>query len=112
MPDNAADFYANPENQTPKGPGRRRTTKPALSSHVPVRFAASTLAVAKVLADADGVTVSTWIRNLVTREINRRMPPKTTTEEWGFKITGLPRPDTTTSPTTGPDSVRVLSGMI
>jgi hypothetical protein len=36
------DFYADPANQTPQGPARRRTSK--LSELVPVRFPPETLA--------------------------------------------------------------------
>ena len=36
------DFYANPDNQAPQGPARRRTAK--LSEPVPVRFPPETLA--------------------------------------------------------------------
>jgi hypothetical protein len=48
-----------------------------LSGHVPVRFSPSLVLAVKALADFDGVTVSTWIRGLVTREIERRRPPVT-----------------------------------
>ena len=33
----------------------------------------------KRLADRDGMTVSTWIRNVVTREVERRSPRPMTT---------------------------------
>ena len=36
------DFYADPENQTPQGPARRRNSK--LTELVPVRFPPDTLA--------------------------------------------------------------------
>jgi hypothetical protein len=48
-----------------------------MSKLVPVRFTPDVIAVVKSLADRDRVTVSTWIRNLVGREIERRLPPKT-----------------------------------
>jgi hypothetical protein len=78
--DAAAERYSNPENLTPGGPARRvrRNRTSGLSSHVPVRFSADVIAAVKRLADLDGVTVSTWIRSLVTREVERRRPrPRT-----------------------------------
>jgi len=43
-----------------------------LTEHVPVRFPAGTIAAAKHLAAAEGVTVSAWIRREVEREVGRR----------------------------------------
>jgi hypothetical protein len=39
---------------------------------VPIRFHDATIDAVKVFADADGVTVSEWIRRLVNREIEAR----------------------------------------
>ena len=67
----------------PVGPPRRR--RPILSEMVPVRFPSGTISAAKRLAALDGVTVSHWIRRLVTKEIERRQPPATVTvsaEPW------------------------------
>jgi hypothetical protein len=94
----AAEFYANPENLRPAGKGRQRSGG-TLSSHVPVRFSPSLIAAVKRLADLDGVTISTWIRNLVTREVERRATPITTsghitTVNWDFG------PGSSTSPVT------------
>lgn len=67
----AAEFYGNPNNLR----AGRRVTPPrgAMSGHVPVRFSESTIEQIKSLATADGVTVSTWIRRVVDREIKLRV---------------------------------------
>lgn len=67
----AAAFYAKPENQAPApgAVGRRRTT-PALTTHVPVRFPPETIERVRVLAEADGRTVSSWIRRAVDRALD------------------------------------------
>jgi hypothetical protein len=71
-----AEFYKNPDNLKM---GRRVTPAPRapMTGHVPIRFSESVIARVKVLAARDGVTVSTWIRNLVVKEIERRSQPKT-----------------------------------
>jgi predicted HicB family RNase H-like nuclease len=61
------DFYANPENQTPQGPDRRRNSK--LTELVPVRFPPDTLAKIRDAADADDRSVSAWIRRAVDHEL-------------------------------------------
>lgn len=58
------DFYADPKNQTPRGPARRRSSK--LTELVPVRFAPDTLA---KIRDADDRSVSAWIRRAVDHEL-------------------------------------------
>jgi hypothetical protein len=63
------DFYADPENQTPQGPPRRRTSK--LSELVPVRFPPETLAKIRDATDADDRSVSAWIRRAVDRELEQ-----------------------------------------
>ena len=61
------DFYADPDNQTPQGPARRRRSK--LSEPVPVRFPPETLAKIRDAADADDRSVSSWIRRAVDHEL-------------------------------------------
>lgn len=61
------DFYADPENQTPQGPARRRKAK--LTELVPVRFPTDTLERVRRLADADDRSVSSWIRRAVDHEL-------------------------------------------
>jgi hypothetical protein len=72
------DFYKDPDNQVPAGPAYRRVG-PRLSSTVPVRFPQEMIAAVKRFADLDGMTVSSWIRRLVAKEIKRREPPVTMT---------------------------------
>jgi hypothetical protein len=69
----AFEFYSDPEHQVPAGPGQRRS-RPGKSSHVPIRFLPETIARVKVLAAQDRKTVSAWIRDLVEREVARRLP--------------------------------------
>ncbi len=76
------DFYKDPENQAPAGPAYRRVA-PRLSSTVPVRFPQEMIAAVKRFADLDGMTVSSWIRRLVAKEIRRREPPMTVTTVTG-----------------------------
>ena len=81
----AAEFYADPANRRMVGPGRRRAGQGRLlSNHVPVRFAASMIARIRTLAARDGLTVSSWVRKVVEREVERRMPVEqvTTTSAW------------------------------
>ena len=60
-------FYADPDNQTPQGPARRRRSN--LSEPVPVRFPPETLAKIRDAADADDRSVSSWIRRAVDHEL-------------------------------------------
>ena len=71
----AYDFYAEPANREPApGPVRRvRRQRPVkYDTHVPVRFTRDVIGQVKTFADEDGVTVSTWIRQAVCRELRRR----------------------------------------
>jgi len=61
------DFYADPKNQSPQGPARRRNSK--LTELVPVRFPPDTLARIRDAADADDRSVSAWIRRAVDHEL-------------------------------------------
>lgn len=62
------DFYADPANQTPQGPPRRR--KPRLTELVPVRLSPETVDRVRHLADADDRSVSSWIRRAVEHELD------------------------------------------
>ncbi len=80
----AADFYADPANQVPVGPARRRTApRRPLTGHVPVRFDDKTIAAVKERAEADGMTVSAWIRRLVASELS---PTETTSTRAGRAV--------------------------
>ena len=67
-PDEEHAFYANPENQEPQGPPRRR--KPRLSAMVPVRLSPELLDEIRQRAEADDRSVSSWIRRVVEHELH------------------------------------------
>jgi hypothetical protein len=69
-------YYSDPENRVPAGPGRRRASK-TLSTHVPIRFTQEVIAEVKQLAEKDRKSVSSWIRDAVEAEIERRRPRET-----------------------------------
>ena len=61
----AFEHYDDPARREP-APGRpRRRPDRALTEHVPVRFPAATIEAVRQLAEADGMTVSAWIRRAV-----------------------------------------------
>jgi hypothetical protein len=69
----AFEHYNNPTRREPvRGVPRRRPDRP-LKEHVPVRFPRTTIKRVKRLADADGVTVSRWIRHAVDERLGRRL---------------------------------------
>jgi len=68
----AFEYYEDPAKREPvPGAPRRRPQRP-LTQHVPVRFPAETIEQVKRLADADGMTVSAWIRRAVERAVRER----------------------------------------
>lgn len=73
--DEAAAFYADPANQqvTDAPPVRRAPRAQRPTTHVPVRFDAATIAQVRSFSDDDGMTVSSWIRRTVEREMSRRV---------------------------------------
>ena len=75
----AHEFYKDPANLVPAGPGRRPKRPAALNGMVPVRFPQDMIAAVRRLANQDGMTVSSWIRRVVAKEIKRREPPVTLT---------------------------------
>jgi hypothetical protein len=78
----AFEHYKDAANRTPAS-GTYRVPKSALSRHVPIRFRPLTIAKAKVIAERDGMTVSSWIRSVVEREVERRMPASPETHRSG-----------------------------
>lgn len=67
----AFEHYDDPANREPApGPPRQRPHR-QLTQHVPVRFPAETIDHVKRLADADGMTVSAWIRRAVDRALRQ-----------------------------------------
>lgn len=95
----AQEFYADPRNQVPAGQAYRRTGR-RLSATVPVRFPQAVIDAVKRLADRDGVTVSSWIRRLVVREVMRRQPATVTTPSQPTRFETL----TTQAPQTATDA--------
>jgi predicted DNA-binding protein len=68
----AFQHYDDPEKREPApGAPRRRSERP-LTQHVPVRFPAETIEQVRRLAEADGMTVSAWIRRAVERTLRQR----------------------------------------
>jgi hypothetical protein len=68
----AADFYADPANQrVAPGPAVRPPRPRALGGAIPIRFPPSTVEAVKVAADAEGMTVSQWVRRVVDAELER-----------------------------------------
>ena len=66
-PEQEYEFYAEPRNQEPQGPARRRKG-PLIT---PVRFPADLLENVKRAAEADDRSVSAWIRRAVEHELSR-----------------------------------------
>jgi predicted HicB family RNase H-like nuclease len=69
-PEEEHAFYAQPENQEPQGPARRRRGV-QLSAPVPVRFPPELLERVRRAADADDRSLSSWIRLAVEHELRR-----------------------------------------
>ncbi|HEY8686161.1 MAG TPA: hypothetical protein VIO57_11190 [Chloroflexota bacterium] len=70
----SAEYYGDPKNRRIVGPAQRRKTGAQLGNHVAIRFSSVTMAVVRTLAYRDGVTVSSWVRAVVEREVERRLP--------------------------------------
>ena len=72
------------DDYTPSHAGRTRAGQGRiLSTHIPVRFSPIAVAQLRELAARDGVTVSSWVRNLVEREIKSQLPhPESVASSW------------------------------
>jgi len=68
-PDEEHAFYADPANQTPRGPVVRRRAR--LGDPVPVLFQSELLEKVRDAAAADDRSVSSWIRRAVEHELER-----------------------------------------
>jgi hypothetical protein len=64
--------YAGGDPEALRGVPQRRTRRGPLTRHVPVRFPAETIDRVLALADAEGITVSSWIRRAVEEDMRRR----------------------------------------
>ena len=97
--DDVYSYYDDDRNVDVAGPAVEPPRRGRLSSHLPVRFSPAVLASARQLAVEDGMSISSWIRWLVEREIMRRTPASTkpSVSDWTFEITGSPT-DTCTVP--------------
>ena len=104
----AHEFYADPKNQVPAGPAYRRTGR-RLSATVPVRFPQAVIDAVKRLADRDGVTVSSWIRRVVVREVMRRQPTAVTgsSQPVRFEAVNPSSPLTTTVSPVAPERLEL-----
>ena len=70
--DAAAEYYEDPTHRRLTGSPRKRSGQaPRLTTHVPVRFSATVIERVKELAAEDGKSVSSWIRDVVDREVTR-----------------------------------------
>ncbi|MGH3403501.1 MAG: hypothetical protein ACRDRJ_13540 [Streptosporangiaceae bacterium] len=73
----AHEFYKNPDHLAVTAGAGAPPPQRLKSGLIPVRFTPDMIAAVKRLAHDDGVTVSTWIRRLVGRELQRRIPSET-----------------------------------
>jgi hypothetical protein len=94
--DEAARHYEDPVNRAPAGPDRRRRQATRLSNHVPIRFRSDVVARIRTLAARDGQTVSSWVRSVVEREIERRLAI-TQTESGARDVRIQPPPEPTST---------------
>jgi hypothetical protein len=108
----AHEFYKNPENLIPAGPARRPQRPAGKSGLVPVRFPQDMIAAVRRLAGQDDVTVSSWIRQVVAKEIKRRQPALTATAgdapDLDIRLDGLPGTGAT-SATTQPKIMQLVT---
>jgi hypothetical protein len=66
------EYYDDPAKREPAPGAPRRGPRRPLTQHVPVRFPAETIEQVRRLAEADGMTVSAWIRRAVERTLQAR----------------------------------------
>ncbi len=74
---NVYGYYDDPNEVQVDGPAVAPKGRAKLSSHLPIRFTPAVLDAARKFAAEDGVSVSTWVRVLVEREVLRRTPSTT-----------------------------------
>ena len=71
-PEEEYEFYGRPENMEPQGPARRR--RQPMAATVPVHLPPKMLERVTVAAEADGRSVSSWIREAVARTLQAEHP--------------------------------------
>lgn len=79
MNDDARSFehYEKPAHREPAaGPASKlpKPPRPGLTEYVPIRLSADTMAAVRERAHAEGVSVSSWIRRLIARELTGADP--------------------------------------
>jgi hypothetical protein len=93
----AYEFYADPAHREASGPARKRQgQQPRLSGMTSIRFAPEVIEAVKGLAFSEGVTVGSWIRRLVDREIGARARQRPQGLVEGSGVAGDPRALTST----------------
>ena len=65
----AYDFYSNPANRLTAGPGVKRAGQPQVDMNR-IRFTTEVIEAVKRRASDDGTTVGSWIRRVVSRELD------------------------------------------
>lgn len=68
----AFEHYDDPAKREPAAHAPRRHSGRTLTQHVSVRFRRETIQRVNRLADAQGITVSSWIRSAVDETLRRR----------------------------------------
>lgn len=91
----AADRYSDPDARSIRDKAAFKRRAP-LSAHVPVRFDAETISAIRHLSAVDGLTVSSWIRNVCRLEVERRRPTQTETSAPSAVRIDAPAPNTDT----------------
>jgi len=72
--DMAAAFYEDEENRALTAARKRRQPRSTrLTTHVPIRFSTEVIESVKRFAEEDGMTISSWIRAVVEREVRWRL---------------------------------------
>jgi hypothetical protein len=105
----AYEFYKDPANQVPAGPVQRRQGR-RMSATVPVRFPQDVIEAVKRLAAHDGLTVSSWIRRVVSKEVQRRQPPvvrTSATDSIHYVATGSSSPSSETLSPAAPERLEL-----
>jgi hypothetical protein len=90
--------YYDDHDMVTSGPPITPKRRPRLTNYLPIRFAPEYLGAARALAIEDGVSISTWVRTLVEREVLRRSPATTTTSNAGEFRLIYPAPQSMTAP--------------